>query len=52
MQYHFRSRWQIDRDLYAEAIENNIGYLRPIVARGDCCKNTDYQKYLRRGNIA
>jgi hypothetical protein len=26
--YHFQSRWQIDRDLYAEAIKNNIKYMR------------------------
>lgn len=52
MHYHFRARWNIDRDLYADAIENNIGYLRSIVAWGNCCKNADYRKYLRRGNIA
>jgi hypothetical protein len=26
--HHFQSRWQIDRDLYAEAIKNNINYMR------------------------
>lgn len=52
MHYHFRARWNIDRDLYEDAIENNIGYLRSIVANGDSSKSTDYRQYLRRGNIA
>lgn len=26
--YHFQNRWQIDRDLYAESIRNNIKYMR------------------------
>lgn len=26
--YHFQDRWQIDQDLYAVSIENNINYMR------------------------
>ena len=26
--YHFQSRWDIDRDLYAESIRNNIKYIK------------------------
>jgi hypothetical protein len=26
--YHFRSRWGIDRDLYAESMKNNIKYIK------------------------
>ena len=28
--YHFKTRWEIDRDLYAEAIKNNIKYMKEI----------------------
>ena len=34
MRHHFRVRWDIDRHLYAEAIVNNIGYLKSIVGGG------------------
>ena len=27
MKYHFKDRWDIDRDLYAESISNNIKYI-------------------------
>ena len=26
--YHFKSRWDIDRDLYAESVKNNIKYMK------------------------
>ena len=32
--YHFQDRWQIDQDLYAVSIENNINYMRK--ATRDC----------------
>jgi len=32
--YHFQNRWQIDQDLYAVSIENNIRYIRK--ATTDC----------------
>jgi len=35
--YHFKNRWGIDRDLYAESIKNNIKNMREIT--GDCVEN-------------
>lgn len=51
MKYHFKVRWHIDRDLYAESIENNIGYLRKIVTQACRGDRTCYRNYLRRGGI-
>ena len=31
MRYHFKARWNLDRDLYMEAIEKNINYLKFIL---------------------
>lgn len=31
MRIHFRDRWQIDKDLYKENIENNIRYLEKVI---------------------
>ena len=28
---HFKERWGIEKDFYAEAIENNINYLKDIL---------------------
>ena len=45
--YHFRSRWEIDRDLYAESIENNIKYMKKTAE--DCVDSYDCLiKKLRR----
>ncbi|THB78555.1 MAG: hypothetical protein D6B25_03910 [Desulfobulbaceae bacterium] len=33
MKIHFTNRWNIDRDLYIENIENNINYLHNIIAK-------------------
>jgi hypothetical protein len=41
---HFRDRLQIDRDLYREAVETNIKYIRLIVAAGP----ESYRGYLKR----
>jgi len=47
--YHFRNRWKIDRDLYAESIENNIKYMKK--AAGDCVDSYDcLTKKIRRNN--
>ena len=47
---HFKVRWNEDRDLYAESIENNINYLKGLTLR--CRDNyTCYLKNLRRGGI-
>lgn len=35
--YHFKNRWGIDRDLYAESIKSNIKNMREIT--GDCVEN-------------
>jgi hypothetical protein len=47
--YHFRNRWNIDRNLYAESIENNIKYMKK--ATGDCADSYDCLiKKFRRNN--
>jgi hypothetical protein len=45
--FHFRERWEIDRDLYAESITNNIKYMNEIYR--DCAESFDcLLKKLRR----
>jgi hypothetical protein len=47
--YHFRSRWEIDRDLYAESMKNNIRYMKKVTK--DC--NDSYaclMKKIRRSD--
>lgn len=47
---HFRVRWNIDKDMYMESVEKNVGYLHSLK---ETC-NDSYQCYLkqlRRGNI-
>jgi hypothetical protein len=45
--YHFRSRWEIDRDLYAESMKNNIRYMKKITK--DCEDSYDcLLKKIRR----
>jgi len=47
--YHFRSRWEMDRDLYAESIEYNIKYMKE--ATGDCVDSYDCLiKKIRRND--
>ena len=46
--YHFQERWNIDKNLYYEAIEKNIQYLQYIL--DNHMKN--YHDYLRRSGIA
>nr|MDA3896161.1 hypothetical protein [Desulfobacteraceae bacterium] len=49
---HFKYRWNINQDLYAESIEKNISYLKTILNSGDKKKSRlFYQKYLRRGGL-
>lgn len=47
---HFRERWNISQDLYAEAIGANISYLAEI---SDKCRDIGecYGRHLRRGGI-
>lgn len=44
---HFRVRWGIDHDLYREAIERNISYMKFICANHE----DDYHRYLRRKGL-
>jgi hypothetical protein len=44
---HFRARWDMDRDLYASAIEHHIEYLRRVIAQGP----QEYRKMLRRDGL-
>jgi hypothetical protein len=44
--YHFRTRWGIDRDLYAESIRNNIKYMKEVNL--NCAEN--YQCVMERIN--
>jgi hypothetical protein len=47
MRNHFRVRWGIDRDLYLEAIENHINYLKFLLEHHP----SDFRRYLRRGDF-
>jgi len=47
MQTHFRTRWNIDRNLYLENIQLNLDYLKKITE--DCSMDLScWGKYLRR----
>jgi len=48
MLYHFKERWNTDKDLYNEGIEKNIEYLKYILDK----HKKDYQNHLRRSNIS
>jgi hypothetical protein len=47
VQYHFKVRWNIDRNLYTEAIESNVSYLNYILKNHE----KDYRRHLRREKI-
>jgi len=50
VRFHFAYRWSIDRDLYLEAIENNIDYLKEVLAK--CEETADCVfSYFKRGGI-
>jgi hypothetical protein len=44
MPSHFKARWSLERDLYMEAIEKNISYLKFLLEN----HQKDYRDYLRR----
>ncbi len=48
MKHHFKVRWGIDRDLYAEAIANNIGYLKSMIHENGSGKKSGYRQQLKR----
>jgi hypothetical protein len=43
--HHFKNRWNIDRDLYADAIEKNMAYLKHVLKN----REKDLSSLLRRG---
>ena len=45
--HHFRVRWNIDKNLYMDAIESNIKYLAYILEH----HSKDYRSHLRRDRI-
>lgn len=47
MRAHFKSRWGVDRDLYAAAIEQHIAHLQLVVKKG----RPGYRQLLRRGGL-
>jgi hypothetical protein len=47
VQHHFREHWGIDKNLYIEAIESNIGYLTYILENHE----RNYRDHLRRDNV-
>lgn len=48
---YFKTRWKVDRDLYAEAIDRNLDYLDGILS--GCLDDLDcFLKGLRRGGIS
>ena len=51
MRDHFRTRWQIDADLYRESIQRNIAYLQTVIAEcADHRQCGDYLETLRRND--
>jgi hypothetical protein len=44
---HFKLRWNLDRDLYMEALERHMAYLMYILKNHE----KDYRRYLRRGGL-
>ena len=44
---HFRNRWHIDRDLYMDAISNNLKYLKKLLHD----HRDNYLAFLRRGQL-
>jgi hypothetical protein len=47
MRSHFKQRWNLDRDLYMEALERHMAYLMHILKNHE----KDYRRYLRRGGL-
>ena len=47
MRHHFKSRWNIDCDLYTASIMKNITYLKYVL---ECCRQ-NYRDMLKRGDI-
>ncbi len=48
MRYHFKKHWNLDRNLYMEAIESHINYLKFILENHE----KEYRAHLKREGIA
>jgi hypothetical protein len=44
---HFRERWEIDYDMYGDAIESNLSYLSHLLEN----HRNDYREKLQRGGL-
>ncbi len=51
MKYYFKKRWNVDRDLYAEAIRRNLDYLDAILAESGDDLDA-FRSALRRGSLS
>jgi len=47
MRYHFKARWNLDRDLYMESLERQMAYLNFILDNHE----KEYRRYLRRDGL-
>ncbi len=47
LEQHFLNRWEIDYDMYADAIESNISYLSHLLEN----HRNDYREKLNRGGL-
>jgi len=47
MRYHFKARWNLDRDLYMESLERQMAYLNFILDN----HAKEYRNYLRRDGL-
>ena len=47
MKDHFKARWDIDKDLYLEAIENQMNYLKSILEN----HGENFRAQLKRGGL-
>ena len=47
MRYHFKARWNVDKDLYMEAVKKHIHYLEFILENHE----KDYRGHLKRGGM-
>lgn len=45
MRYHFQKRWNINRDLYRDAIDDNISHLKSVLKN----HKKNYRSFLKRG---
>jgi hypothetical protein len=47
MRYHFKTRWNVDKDLYMDSIKRHIHYLEFILKNHE----KDYRGHLKRGGM-